>query len=210
MTKYGMIALVAIVLCVLALIALVVNALRSDVLALMALIVLIVLPMAGCAIGMFWLMARTSSTQPRPRPRNDEAVDTSWRELPQGYYPPQAALPAPASLPRRVNVPVVTRNGTASREQVVLSTSTEAGELTCPVALLEVAAQLLASGKEPTRANFNAAGVMSSSEISACVDFLRLHGWIKPIPANSQNSPARWVGGADANALQEFVSTWST
>lgn len=118
-------------------------------------------------------------------------------------------LPKPITLPQRYNVPLIKSNGEVDRGQALLTTATEIGELTCPVSLLRVAAQLLAEHQEPVRANFNAHGVMSSAEIRATVDFLRLHGWIRSANPNAQNSPARWVSGADADALQEFVNTWT-
>jgi hypothetical protein len=209
-SKWGFLALVVIVGSALGLIAIVVDSLKTNTLALMALVVLVVLPLGAVSVGMFWLMARSPRTQTRPR-NDDQAIETDWRAIAnRGITYPQAALPAPAVMPRKINVPVVSRNGSTDRGQTILSTSTESGELTCPLHLLDVAAQLLADGQQPTRASFNQAGIMSSSEISSAVDFLRAHGWVRPIPPNSTNSPARWVSGADPNALTEFVSTWST
>jgi hypothetical protein len=165
--------------------------------------VLVVLPLGAVSLGMFWLMARTHRTQPK---RDEgQVIDNNWREL-KGYYPPQAELPAPASYKR--NVPVTFSRGTNSRE-TLLSTAVEGGsELTCPVGLLQTAAAILSDGQQPTRASFNARGVMSSSEISSAVDFLRAHGFIRPT-TNGANSPARWGEGITPAQLLEFVDAWS-
>jgi hypothetical protein len=212
MNKYSLLVTLALTLGVLGLIALVVDTLKLNTLALMAFIVLIMLPLIAVAVGLFWLQAR----RPAHRNQADEQppIDAPWRELTPAAW---AQLEPPASLPRvnRVNVPIQFEHGSNSRTPQTILTSVATDEhnnrveLECPLQLLQVAARLLQDGQQPTRSNFNAAGVMSSSEITACTQFLRAHGWLKPAGVGSTNTPARWVEGATCEQLNEFVSTWS-
>ncbi len=121
---------------------------------------------------------------------------------PRGTYPP-----APYQV-RRVNVPVLYHN---AQPATILTTSVQHDDGTheeraCNIRTLRVATDILADGEPPTRQSFNKRGIMASTEIGACVAYLRAHGWVQP---GEKGSPARWIDGASAEQLAGWLDMWA-
>lgn len=132
----------------------------------------------------------------------------SWRES-ETYTPGQLDAASYPLLPARrvVNVPVIMQN-----QKPVTTLRTTARDATNkPIDLqvdIEVIRKLMSLHPEPpTRANCQAAGIMSNVEQAEALQFLRAHGIVQP---GEKGRPAAWVEGLSRDGLLEWLSQFES